>query len=185
MNVRQGGALILGGAIVAAAMSGVVQPTGADLPAMDSAQLNQAQKALIQLHEANVLEMELGRLAMEKGSDPRVRAYGERLFRDHRYADRRVRALAAQRNLAFASAGDSLQARSQDLERIDLLKKLGGTEFDWKFLQMMMEGHQETVGALRNVYPELSVDTETRRLVERMTPILKQHHQVAMNVQGE
>lgn len=52
------------------------------------------QVVLSTMHQVNQLEMRLAQAAEERGTAEAVRRYGDRLFRDHRFADTKVTALA-------------------------------------------------------------------------------------------
>jgi putative membrane protein len=93
---------------------------------------------------ADLAEIELGKLAMQRGESEEVRAYGQRLVADHE------RALAAAREAARelgASTPQAPTAQAQEVHR--LLSELSGAEFDRAFLAHLVTDHEKHVAEYR------------------------------------
>ena len=90
---------------------------------------------LAQIHQANLKEITISKLAQEKASSSEVRAYADQLVQDHTNADQMVVALAQKTGarLHDSSAGRHESAHSKLVGR--KLSSASGVGFDQLFLQ--------------------------------------------------
>lgn len=152
------------------------------------ARLSQEAKVLSKIHHTNQMEIQAGKLAMEKGHSEDVRDYGERLRRDHQNADKRLKALVEQEDVPLVkpqpqTEKEKKQAKKQK-QTMQKLQTLEGEEFDEAFLKFMVEGHQHSIQTLSKAHEKLE-DPDVRDLVGKLIPILEQHLQLAKNLRGE
>ena len=126
-----------------------------------------AAQILSKIHAANLAEIRAGELAMRQGNNPQVRAYGERLMRDHRYADNRALAMAG-------TLGVQLRAVPQQPQQ----PPPAGPGFDRAFLEQMEASHQQAIAMLTAAAPRLQ-NRRLAGLVDNLVPILQQHLAVA------
>jgi len=140
---------------------------------------------LSKVNQTNKVEVELGTMAMERGSSLEVRRFGELLLRDHQAADEKILAEARRKNISILDVSmlspdeiENMQAERADIEK---MKTLSGVEFDTAFLQLMQEGHKAPTAWLR---PKLDTidDADIRELLLKIYPILEQHHALAGNL---
>jgi len=137
------------------------------------------------IHETNLLEIEIGRLAAEKGTTSKVRSYGNLLVRDHQFADKRLMKVAQQAgirlpSLVYKTPGETLQeAENQVL--LDQLRAENGTQFDQTFYKAMAKGHQEAIQNLSQAQESLSPQSSLRSYIAETLPILGQHEQLAQS----
>jgi putative membrane protein len=131
------------------------------------------------IHATNQFEIKAGALARKKGSTPEVRRYGDRLMRDHEMADRLVLKLAKKNSLIVSTIAPSAKAS----DALQTLTNASGPEFDKAFLAIMDEGHHDAIQALRSARMNLSESAELRGFLDRLIPILGQHHQLALNLE--
>lgn len=145
------------------------------------------QRVLSRMHQVNQMEMQAGKLAWEKGNSESVRNYGERLFRDHRFGDRKVTGLAEARGIKLVQPKlQSAEAKKRMKEMKQMmakLKKMEGPSFDDVFLKMMVQGHKHSIQTLRQATEKLD-EGEVRELVVNLIPILEQHLTLAQNLQS-
>lgn len=138
-----------------------------------------AQEVVSLIHHTSGIEIMLGELAKQKGHSAAIRRYGDRLARDHRFADRKIMALARrERIIVLEQEPDSLEKQADQK-----LQGAQGVQFDALFLAEMEKGHQRVINALSATEGQLR-DLRLRDLVGRLLPILKQHHHLAANLQG-
>ena len=84
-----------------------------------SAKLNTAM-VLSQIHQTNVMEVELAKMAEEKGSISEVRAYADQLIQDHTNVDQTV--------VAMAQKSGRSQSAYADRRHENARRKAAGTE---------------------------------------------------------
>jgi putative membrane protein len=94
---------------------------------------------------AGMAEVELGRMASEKGANPEVKKFGQTMVDDHTAAGDKLKAIATQHNIDWPA---SLDDKHRDLR--DKLAKLTGAEFDREYMSAMVAGHQTVVDKLES-----------------------------------
>lgn len=144
------------------------------------------------MHVTNRFEMKAGRLAMNKGTTDRVRRLGERIMRDHRVADRKVRQLADSLDVSLPSsdfdamadrpAGELSGPRSQMVEILGRLAETDGAEFDQTYATAMRLSHRTAVDYVSATRLDVEM-TSVREVAEDFLPILRQHQELAASVQ--
>ncbi len=141
-----------------------------------SAKLNTA-TVLAQIHQANLMEIELGKMAGEKGSGDLVRAYGNQLVQDRTNIDKTVVSMAekgGKRNVVHQSAREVVHEKS--IER--KLTSAKGTNFDKLFLQQASADHERLIRELQRDREDAS-DDQLESLIDKTIPILKQDRELA------
>jgi putative membrane protein len=144
------------------------------------------EKALAsEIHQNNQVEMEMGRLARTKGQQASVRAFGERLYRDHRFADSQIMDYAKDRGLDLptpepVTVEEQAQAAQQQA-MLEKLRTLQGPEFDRAFLDAMTMGHDQAIERIQATRAALE-DRRLERLAAKLVPILREHRELAVRV---
>lgn len=137
------------------------------------------------LHAKNQQEVEIGRLAAEKGASPEVRRYGEMLVRDHSSNDTKVMTVASREGISLiepARVKESLakeKGKDPRHDPIAELRDLRGEEFDRRFAEMMTEGHEELIAMVESVRPKVT-RTAVANLLDETLPALHHHAEMAM-----
>ena len=93
---------------------------------------------------ASAAEIELGKMAAEKASNPEVKKYGQMMVDDHTKAGAELQQLAQQYNITVPAA---LDEKHRDLR--DKLAQLSGREFDEAYVDAMVDSHQDVVDKLQ------------------------------------
>jgi putative membrane protein len=94
---------------------------------------------------AGMAEIELGRMASERGGNPDVKKFGTMMVEDHTAAGDKLKTMATQHNIAWPTALDD---KHRDLR--DKLAKLQGAEFDREYMSAMVDGHEDVAGKLES-----------------------------------
>jgi putative membrane protein len=137
---------------------------------------------LSQMHQANLMEIALGKMAEGKASTSEVRAYADQLVQDHTNVDQTVVAIAEkggahlQNSPAANREGRHEIAHEKQLER--KLKSASGPDFDRLFLQQTSSDHERLIRKLQQDREDAS-DDDLEALIDKMIPILEQHRELA------
>jgi putative membrane protein len=137
---------------------------------------------LSQIHQANLMEIALGKMAEERASTSEVRAYADQLVQDSTNVDETVLAMAQKtgghlQNGAAAHREDRREiTHEKQLER--KLKSASGPDFDRLFLQQASSDHERLIRKLQQDREDAS-DDELEALIDKMIPILEQHRELA------
>lgn len=123
-----------------------------------------------------MLQMELGKLATEKGSSDEVKQFGQKMIDDHARASDHLKRVAARENVALP---DSLDSKHQS--RIDKLSKLSGPQFDKAYMKDQLKDHEQDVRDFQNESQNGS-DPGVKRFASKTLPMLQEHLEIAKNV---
>lgn len=118
-------------------------------------------------------EVELGRMAVQKGVSPDVKKFGERMAEDHAKAGNELKGLAGQKNVSLPMALDA-----QHQEDVDKLSKLSGAAFDREYMSMMVKDHVEDVAEFERAAASSS-DSDLKAWAAKTLPTLREHLQMA------
>jgi putative membrane protein len=94
----------------------------------------------------NMTEVALGRLAVEKSSDPQVKKFGQQMIDDHTKAQAALRSAATKEGLSRDLPGALDHEHEQVVEKF---RNLSGPEFDRAYKEDMLKDHQEDVAAFQ------------------------------------
>jgi putative membrane protein len=93
---------------------------------------------------AGMTEIQLGKLAAERGSSPDVKSFGQMMVKDHTQAANELKPIAAELKVQQPA---QLDQKHKDLA--DKLAKLQGKEFDREYINAMVMGHEEVAAKVR------------------------------------
>lgn len=137
---------------------------------------------LTQIHETDMTEIALGKMAEEKASSDEVRAYADQLIKDHSNVDEMIVAkapksgidlqngAAAHRALREATAREKFEERK--------LQSAKGPEFDRLFLRQASLDNERLISKLKQDREDASSD-EVEVTIDNTIPILEQHRKLA------
>jgi putative membrane protein len=94
---------------------------------------------------ANMAEVELGRLAVERGASTEVKKFGQMMIDDHTKAGEKLKSVATAQNIRVPA---DLDEKHRDLR--DKLAKLSGSAFDREYMAAMVEGHEGVADKLES-----------------------------------
>jgi putative membrane protein len=90
-----------------------------------------------------IAEIDLGRLAAQRASNPEVKRFGQDMVTDHGRSGEDLKRLAENLGIAVPTQPDEAHRTLADR-----LSKMTGTGFDQAYMDAMVTGHQETIGLL-------------------------------------
>jgi predicted outer membrane protein len=94
---------------------------------------------------ANMAEVELGKLAVERGASSEVKKFGQMMIDDHTKAGDKLKSVASAQNIPVPT---DLDDKHRDLR--DKLAKLSGSAFDREYMAAMVEGHEGVADKLES-----------------------------------
>ncbi len=128
---------------------------------------------MVKAASGGMLEVELGRMALQKASSPKVKQFAQQMIDDHTKANEELKALAAKKNITLPTTpGDEAQ------EHINDLAKYSGAEFDKEYLELMHKDHQEDLDLFKEAAEEAE-DADVKAFAAKTLPVLQNHHQMA------
>ena len=116
-----------------------------------------------------MMEVELGNLAQSNGQLARVKSFGAMMVKDHGAANKELMALSQQKAFNIPS---TLPAEMQ--MHINELKALKGSEFDKKYMDMMVKDHKDDIDLFEEASKH-SPDPDIKAFATKTLPTLKMH----------
>lgn len=121
-------------------------------------------------------EVELGKLALQKGQAPQVRAFAQKMVDDHSKANAELASLAKAKGMQVSGPNDEQRATLEELRR------KSGKDFDAAYAAAMSKDHDEDV-SLFSAAGTLP-DTQLADFARKTLPVLTQHQQMAHQLNG-
>jgi putative membrane protein len=138
-------------------------------PAATQALSNDDKEFMTEAARGGALEVKLGRMATERAASPDVKAFGQRLANDHQKANDELTQLARRRDIVLPA-----DVAPDKQELIGKLSKLDGPRFDAKYVDEVVDDHEDDVEEFREATKELK-DPELRAWATRTLPVLEAH----------
>jgi putative membrane protein len=127
---------------------------------------------------ANLSEVQLGQLALDRGTTKAVRDFAKRMVDDHTKANQALKKLADKKGMDLPSdVSDEQKAVYAQLS------KLTGTDFDEAFMKQMASDHADAVNLFEQKASSSS-DPAIQSMARKMLPTLKIHQRMAKQHAG-
>ena len=124
---------------------------------------------VIQAGQLSMMEVELGRLAVQRGSSAGVKQYGQEMVEDHTRANQELMQLAMQKKVELPS-----EMSTQNTALIDRLSGLSGSSFDTAYKQAMIDSHNQAI-ALFQAQSQQGQDPQLKAWATQKLPNLQAH----------
>jgi len=122
---------------------------------------------------AGMTEVELGKLAATKASDPRVKEYAQMMVTDHEAANSKLTALATAKKITLpATVSEDHQKHMADMA------KKSGADFDKHYMDMMVDDHNKVVDDFKKASTDAK-DADIKAFATETLPTLTAHHEAA------
>jgi putative membrane protein len=123
--------------------------------------------------QGGLAEVELGRMANQKATDPAVREFGQRMVADHSKANAELKAVAARKGMQLPA-----DLNSEQKSEMDKLAKLSGVDFDKEYMSAMLKDHEDDVKAFETQSKDGN-DADVKAFAAKTLPTLQEHLQMA------
>lgn len=124
-------------------------------------------------------EIQLGQMAEEKASDPKVHAFGQRMVKDHSQNDDLLKNLAQEQHIALPTELDPEHQNAKDA-----LSKKSGSQFDQDYMKLMLHEHQKTVATFKHE-AQTGHDQTVKTFAQQSLPTLESHLQEAQQIESQ
>jgi putative membrane protein len=123
--------------------------------------------------QGGLMEVAAGKLAAQRGLDPAVKEFGQKMVTDHTAANDRLKSLAGSKQLLLP---DTLS--EDENAALGKLEGLNGTDFDQAYSQMMVKDHVEDISEFEKEVKK-GQDAEVKSFAENTLPTLRHHLMLA------
>jgi putative membrane protein len=127
--------------------------------------------------QGGLAEIQLGRLAGDRGSNEAVKAFGERMVVQHGAAGDQLKAAVQNQNITLPTA-----LSSHDQQLYDRLSKLSGSAFDRAYADAMVDDHQKDLNDFQNEANNGKNDT-IRAFAAQTIQMIQEHLNQAREIQ--
>ena len=124
---------------------------------------------VMQAGQLSMMEVELGRLAVQRGSSAGVKQYGQEMVEDHTRANQELMQLAMQKKVELPT-----EMSTQNTALIDRLSGLSGKSFDTAYKQAMIDSHNQAI-ALFQAQSQQGQDPQLKAWATQKLPKLQAH----------
>jgi putative membrane protein len=146
------------------------QPAGANQPTSNQATKTD-QRFLTEAIQGDLAEVNMGKLAQQKGQGDDVKQYGQMLQQDHGAHLQKAQQMAQQLGVTAPSSPNTKQQ-----EVYAKLEKLSGAAFDRGFKQAMVKDHEEDIAKYKK---EAKSKGPLAEFAQQTVPTLEKHLQHA------
>src|SRR5262245_55903161 len=126
--------------------------------------------------EGNLTEIEMGKLAQQKGQSDGVRSFGKQLEQDHAAANEKAAAVAKEMGMSPPTEPNKKQKAEYDR-----LSKLSGDKFDRQFVKHMVADHKKDI---KEFQQEAKKNDAASGYAKDALPTLEKHLQAAQSLEG-
>jgi putative membrane protein len=134
------------------------------------------QKFIKDAAQGGMSEVDLGRLAVEKGSSEEVRKFGQQMVDDHSKANDRLKELATSKGINLPKTPNVAQKATKTR-----LAKLSGEQFDKAYMTDMLRNHKRDVTAFQ-AESNLAHDVDVKNFATLTLPTVRDHLKEAQTI---
>jgi len=124
-------------------------------------------------------EVDLGKLAASKATNPDVKQFGQRMVDDHGKANDELKSWASQKNVTLPTDLDAKHKAEHGR-----LEKLSGDAFDRAYMTSMVADHNKDVAEFQRE-SKAAKDPDLKAWVTKTLPTLQDHQKSAKEISGK
>jgi putative membrane protein len=133
---------------------------------------SQDRNFVMQAGQLSMMEVELGRLAVQRGSSAGVKQYGQQMVEEHTQANQELMQVAMQKGVKLPT-----EMSSQNTALMERLSGLSGRSFDTAYKQAMIDSHNQAI-ALFQAQSQQGQDPDLKAWATQKLPNLQAHLQM-------
>jgi putative membrane protein len=126
--------------------------------------------------QANLAEVETGKLAQQQASSGEVKQYAERMVEDHGRMMQEQERMAGAKGLQMPT-----QPKKEHQAAVQKLKKAKGEQFDRAYMSQMVQDHEKTLKLVQQAAKNAK-DAELKAMAQKAEPDIKEHLQLAKDL---
>ena len=130
-------------------------------------------KFLTEAAEGGMYEVEAGKLAADKGTNPDVKAFGQKMVDDHGKANDKIKQIAGDKGVKLPTELGTL-----DKHAIEKLQKATGADFDRLYISEMVKDHKKDVSDFQHE-SKAAKDNDVKTFASDTLPTLQDHLKMA------
>jgi len=123
-------------------------------------------------------EVELGKLASKQATNEKVKAFGERMVKDHTKANEKLKSVAGEIGVKVDG-----KPMSEHQKHLDHFRDLKGADFDRQYVKHMVKDHEEDVA----LFKRASTEAKSKALAsfaKETLPTLEEHLKMIKQIES-
>ncbi len=116
-----------------------------------------------------ITEVELGKMAADKGASQEVKDFGSQMVKDHSMANDELKEVAGKMNVTVP---DKVDAKHRMM--IDKMSAMSGAAFDKAYASGMVKAHKEDIALFEQADKTVKND-DLKSFIEKTIPVMKEH----------
>jgi putative membrane protein len=155
--------------------AGVVGAAGAqscNMPGM-SGGMTGDKGVVTEASKSDYTEITFSQLALQKATNPKVKAYAQKMITDHNQLEAEMKPVADKLGVTPVT---SLDAKHQQL--YDQLNAMSGADFDKTYMQDMDQDHHMALDTLKSAEPTIQ-DKQLKPIAKKAVKVVAMHTEMA------
>jgi putative membrane protein len=136
-------------------------------------------KFAVDVADGGMAEVELGKLAQQKATNPQIKEFAGMMVTDHSAANNKMKNIAKDKGITLPQVLGNYQ---QKLKKE--ISDKSGKDFDRAYVAAMIKDHKETIKTFEVALKELR-DTSLRTFASNTLPTLKKHLSAIEKIDSE
>jgi putative membrane protein len=132
--------------------------------------------AMKQFAQANLNEIEAGKMAASKAQSPDVKQFGQKMADDHARIFEDLKRLAKTKDVALPD-----KAALKDLAQNKVIERKSGADFDREFMEHMVKDHQKAL-LEANATAAKAKDPDFKSAVQQAANKIQEHLELAQRI---
>lgn len=132
--------------------------------------------AMKQLAQANLNEIEGGKMAASKAQSPEVKQFAQKMVDDHGKMLEDLKNLAQRKSVALPQS-----ASLKDMAQMKIMERSSGADFDKKYMAEMVKDHEKDLKDVRDLATKAK-DAEFKAAVQEASGKINEHLQLAQRI---
>lgn len=129
-----------------------------------------------------VMEIELGKVAADRGADADVKKFGQKMVDDHTKINADLKTLAQSKGLDLQKALDDAAKKSKT--EVEDISNYKGAQFDRAYLNMMVKDHEKDVKEFEEASKKAE-DSDVKAFAAKTLTTLQEHLDTAKATRGK
>ncbi len=134
---------------------------------------------VLRASQGGMTEVQLGKVASDKGSTSQVKDFGARMVKDHTQANDELASLAEKKGITVSQTLDS-----HHQAQVDKLSRLSGSAFDKAYVSNQVNAHEMTVKLFQQE-AQSGQDADLKAFASRTLPTLEDHCSQITNIENK
>jgi putative membrane protein len=144
----------------------------------DARPAKQDMQAIQKIAQANMAEVETGKVALEKASSGEVKKFAQHMVDDHGKMLQETQQMAQSMGMKVPAAPDAKHQAA-----LKMLQGLSGDQFDRRYMNQMVKDHEDTLKLLKKTSTGAK-DPDLKAAAQKAAPDVQEHLKMAKEIQS-